>query len=82
MANRYKTQVSNLEIRAVRHGTARVKLENVGMMLHLGPSFVLYALLLDPGCCPRAHIEVDGQFESDQKKRAYHIVRACLCGVP
>ena len=33
----------------------------------MGPSFVLYALLLDPGCCPRAHFELDGQFESEQK---------------
>ena len=24
-------------------------------MMHVEPSFVLYALLLDPGCCLRAH---------------------------
>ena len=29
-------------------------------MLHVGPSFVMYALLRDQGCCPRAHFEVDG----------------------
>ena len=38
-------------------------------MLHAGPSFVPYALLLDPGCCPRAHFELDGQVESDKKKK-------------
>ena len=30
-----------------------MKLGQVGMMLHVEPSFVLYALLPDPGCCPR-----------------------------
>jgi hypothetical protein len=42
--------------------------QHVGMMLHVGPSFVLYARLVDPGCCPKAHFELDGQFESEQKK--------------
>ena len=36
-------------------------------MLHVGSSFALYTLLLDPGCCPRAHFEFDGQVESDPK---------------
>ena len=45
-----------------------MKLGHVGMMLHVGPSFVLYALLLDPGCCPRAHFELDGQFESEKTR--------------
>ena len=38
-------------------------------MLHVGPLSVLYALLIDPGCCPRAHFELDGQFESDHPAR-------------
>ena len=33
-----------------------------------GPSFVFFALLLDLGCCPRAHFELDGLFESGKKK--------------
>ena len=46
-----------------------MKLEHVGMMLHVGPSFVLYALLLDLGCCLKAHIELDGQFGSEKEKK-------------
>ena len=48
-----------------------MKLGHIGMMLHVGPSFVLHALLLDLGCCPRAHFELDGQFESEQKIQYY-----------
>ena len=47
-----------------------MKLGHIDMMLHVGPSFVLYALLLDPGCCLRAQFELDGQFELEKKKYA------------
>ena len=49
-----------------------MKLGHVGMMLHVGPLFVLYALLLDPGCCTRAHFELDGHFQSEKTKKRKH----------
>ena len=39
--------------------------------MHVEPSFVLYALLLDPGCCLRAHTVLNrifGVVELDKKK--------------
>ena len=33
------------------------------------PSFVLYALLLDPGCCLRAHIILVELVEPEGKKK-------------
>ena len=51
-----------------------MKLGRVGTMLHVGPSFVLYALLLDPGWCPRAHFELDGQFVSEKKRPTVDVV--------
>ena len=42
-------------------------------MMHVEPSFVLYALLLDPGCCLRAHtvlIEPVEPVELGPKKEA------------
>ena len=40
-------------------------------MMHVEPSFVLYALLLDPGCCLRAHTVLSGTVEllSQKKKK-------------
>ena len=52
-------------------------------MLHVGPSFVMYALLLDLlSCCPRAHFELDAQFESETKKinRKEKQDRTCSAG--
>ena len=48
-------------------------------MLHAGPSFVLYALLLDPGCCLRAHFELDGQVELEKNKSEY-VAEVSPCG--
>ena len=38
-------------------------------MINVEPSFVLYALLLDPGCCLRAHITLFGLVEPGEKKK-------------
>ena len=56
-----------------------MKLEHVGAMLRMGPSFVLYALFLDLGCCPRAHIELDGQFESEEKQSVGNHILQIYC---
>ena len=45
----------------------QVKLEH---MINVEPSFVLYALLLDPGCCMRAHIILIELVEPEGKKRS------------
>ena len=37
-------------------------------MMHVEPSFVLYALRLDPGCCLRAHTVLSGTVEPEKKK--------------
>ena len=37
-------------------------------MINVEPSFVLYALLLDPGCCLRAHIALIEPVEPGEKK--------------
>jgi hypothetical protein len=37
-------------------------------MTNVEPSFVLYALLLDPGCCLRAHIVLIELIEPEKKK--------------
>ena len=42
----------------------QVKLEQ---MTNVEPSFVLYALLLDPGCCLRAHITLIELVEPEEK---------------
>ena len=39
-------------------------------MMHVEPSFVVYALRLDLGCCLRAHIVLCTTGEPMQKKRA------------
>ena len=41
-------------------------------MTNVEPSFVLYALLLDPGCCLRAHIILIELVEPEEKKRKKH----------
>ena len=38
-------------------------------MINVEPSFVLYALLLDPGCCLRAHIILMKLVEPEGKKK-------------
>ena len=38
-------------------------------MINVEPSFVLYALLLDPGCCLRAHIIPIGIVEPEEKEK-------------
>ena len=38
-------------------------------MINVEPSFVLYALLLDPGCCLRAHIILIELVEPEKKKK-------------
>ena len=38
-------------------------------MINMEPSFVLYAPLLDPGCCLRAHIILIELVEPGEKKR-------------
>ena len=44
-------------------------------MLHVEPSFVLYALLLDLGCCLRAHTVLNGTVEliEPEKKSNFRI---------
>ena len=39
-------------------------------MMHVEPSFVLYALLLDPGCCLRAHTVLSGTVEPVNKQQS------------
>ena len=40
-------------------------------MMHVEPSFVLYALLLDPGCCLRAHtVLIDTVEPAEPEKRS------------
>ena len=38
-------------------------------MMHAEPSFALYALLLDPGCCLRAHTVLSGTVDPERKKK-------------
>ena len=38
-------------------------------MINVEPSFVLYALLLDPGCCLRAHIILIELVEPEGEKK-------------
>ena len=38
-------------------------------MMHVEPSFVLHALLLDPGCCLTAHTVPSGTVGPVQKKK-------------
>ena len=40
-------------------------------MANVEPSFVLYALLLDPGCCLRAHFVLIELVEPGQKKKMF-----------
>ena len=52
-------------------------------MMHVEPSFVLYALLLDPGCCLRAHIilsEIVGLVKQKKYKRQPHQGRLDIAG--
>ena len=59
-------------------------------MINVEPSFVLYALLLDPGCCLRAHIILIELVEPEGKKISRTLsaiascvstMRACWCSV-
>ena len=47
-------------------GVPQVKLEH---MINVEPSFVLYALLIDLGCCLRAHIILIKLVEPEEKKK-------------
>ena len=53
----------------------QVKLEH---MTNVEPSFVLYALLLDPGCCLRAHIILIELVEPEKKKLVLHPTAVCF----
>ena len=48
----------------------------------LEPSFVLYALLLDPGCCLRAHIILIELVEPERKKKLLLTVLSQGIGSP
>ena len=63
---RLRWENSNQPYQAYQETIPQVKLEH---MTNVEPSFVLYALLLDPGCCLRAHIILIKLVEPGGKKR-------------
>ena len=48
-------------------------------MMHVKPLFVLYALLLDPSCCPRAHTVLSGTVEPVLKKKEKGLALSIRC---
>ena len=49
-------------------------------MMHVEPSFVFYALLLDSGCCLRAHAVVIGTVEPvEPEEKKWLSQRHCDC---
>ena len=65
-------------------GSEQVPQVRLGHMMHVGPSFVRNVLLLDPGCCLRAHtvlIVLIGTVEpvepEEKKSRRVKMCAAC-----